>query len=156
MDLETIAPILEDIIKETLSEKVYPFGFAGTTGTSNKVASGKLRDSVKVNVVKSGDITEIQILMEYYWQWVQSGRSRGKGYVPVGSLMKWIKDRGITPNKGDIKGMAYAISKNINKFGIRPANFLDLSLEKIMNDQRIIDALGEATYDDLINAITGI
>lgn len=156
MNLESIAPIIEDIIKESLSEKVYPFGFGQNTGVGNKVASGRLRDSVQVNVVQSGDITELQILMENYWQWVQSGRLKGKGYVPIGSLMKWIKDRGINPKNGNVKGMAYAISKNINKFGIRPANFLDLSFSKIMEDQRIIDALGESTYEDLINAITGI
>jgi hypothetical protein len=29
-------------------------------------------------------------------------------------------------------------------------------MEKIIADQRITDLLGEAAYDDLINAITGI
>ena len=48
MDLEKIAPIIEQIIKETLEAKRYPFGFAKFQGTGNKVASGKLRDSVNV------------------------------------------------------------------------------------------------------------
>ena len=99
--------------------------------------------------------------MEEYGQWVQSGRLGNKGYVPVGSLLKWIKQRGL---KGrDKKGkyikdisFAYAIQKNINKFGIRPSNFLDISIEKIMNDQRILDIIGEATYEELINKIENI
>jgi hypothetical protein len=127
----------------------------------NKVASGKLKDSIQVNIVQSGTMTEIDILMEIYGQWVQSGRMRGKGFVPITSLLKWIKDRGIKGRnkKGRYitdKSLAFGIRNNINKFGIRPANFIDVSLEKIMNDQRIIDALGESTYEDLINAITGI
>jgi hypothetical protein len=99
--------------------------------------------------------------MEEYGQWVQSGRMAGKGFVPVGSLMRWIKQRGL---KGrDKKGrymtdlsFAYAIQTNIKKFGIRPSNFLDVSIEKIMNDPRIVELIGDATYEDLINTIEGI
>jgi hypothetical protein len=161
MDLEKIAPILEDIIRQSLYEKRYQFGFANYRGVSNKVASGTLARSVEVRVQENNNVTVLQVLMEEYGQWVQSGRAAGKGYVPVGSLLKWIKQRGL---KGrDKKGrymkdlsFAYAIQKNINKFGIRPANFLDISIEKIMEDERIVNLIGDATYEDLINTIEGI
>jgi hypothetical protein len=161
MDLESIAPILEDIIRQSLYEQRYKFGFANYRGVSNKVASGTLARSIEVQTVQKGPITELQILMAEYGQWVQSGRLPGKGFVPVGSLMRWIKERGLKgrDKKGRFmtdKSFAYAIQTNIKKFGIRPANFLDVSMEKIMADQRITDLLGEAAYDDLINAITGI
>lgn len=161
MDLEAIAPILEDIIRQSLYEKRYQFGFANYRGTSNKVASGTLARSVEVQVQQKNDYTVIQVLMEEYGQWVQSGRMAGKGFVPVGSLMRWIKQRGLKgrDKKGRYmtdKSFAYAIQKNINKFGIRPANFLDISIEKIMNDERIVNLIGEATYEDLINTIEGI
>jgi hypothetical protein len=99
--------------------------------------------------------------MAEYGQFVQSGRLPGKGFVPVGSLMKWIKQRGLKgrDKKGKFitdKSFAFAIQKNIKKFGIRPANFIDVSIEKIMEDPRITELLGEAAYDELINAITGI
>ena len=42
MDLESIAPILEDIIRQSLYEQRYKFGFANYRGVSNKVASGTL------------------------------------------------------------------------------------------------------------------
>ena len=167
MDLEAIAPIIELIIKETLEEKRYPYGFAKFQGTSNKVASGRLRDSVKVTGSNEGTNYILQIIMLDYFQWVQSGRLPGKKFVPVGALIQWIKDRKLsirnkktgkfakkTPDA--IKSMAYAIQRNINKFGIKPANFLDISIEKIMEDPRIQDLLEGATYDDLINAIEGI
>ena len=161
MDLEQIAPILEDIIRQSLYEKRYQFGFANYRGTSNKVASGTLARSVQVVTKQSNDVTVLQVLMEEYGQWVQSGRLRGKGFVPVGSLIRWIKQRGLKgrDKKGRYmtdKSFAYAIQKNINKFGIRPANFLDISMEKIMNDPRITELLGDAAYEDLINTIEGI
>lgn len=161
MDLEAIAPILEDIIRQSLYEKRYQFGFANYRGTSNKVASGTLARSVEVQVQQKNDYTVIQVLIEEYGQWVQSGRMAGKGFVPVGSLMRWIKQRGLKgrDKKGRYmtdKSFAYAIQKNINKFGIRPANFLDISIEKIMNDERIVNLIGEATYEDLINSLEGI
>ena len=161
MDLEAIAPLLEDIIRQSLYEKRYQFGFDKYKGVGNKVASGTLARSVEVQTKTNNGITELQVLMAEYGQWVQSGRVPGKGYVPVGSLIKWIKQRGLKgrDKKGKFmteKSFAFAIQKNIRKFGIRPANFLDISMEKIMADERITNLLGEAAYEDLINAITGI
>jgi len=161
MDLEAIAPILEDIIRQSLYEKRYPFGFSKNRGVGNKVASGTLARSVQVVTKQSKDVTVLQVLMEEYGQWVQSGRRPGKKYVPIGSLMKWIKDRGLKGRnkKGKFitdKSFAFAISRNINKFGIRPSNFLDISMEKIMNDPRIVELIGDSTYEDLINSLEGI
>ena len=161
MDFEAIAPIIEDIIRKSLYEQRYRFGFANYKGVSNKVASGTLARSVEVNIQQNGNVTELQILMQEYGQWVQSGRLPGKGFVPVGSLMQWIKQRGLKgrDKKGKFmtdKSFAYAIQKNINRFGIRPANFLDVSMEKIMTDPRITELLGDAAYEELINSLTGI
>lgn len=162
MDLEAIAPILEDIIRQSLYEQRYKFGFDKYKGVSNKVASGTLAKSIEVQVKQGpNNVTELQVLMEEYGQWVQSGRLPGKGFVPVGSLLKWIKQRGLKGRnkKGRFitdKSFAFAIQKNIKKFGIRPANFIDVSIEKIMTDPRITEVLGEAGYEELINAITGI
>jgi hypothetical protein len=161
MDLEKVAPILEQIIKESLEEKRYKFGFGKYQGTSNKVASGKLRDSVTVTSSQNAGVSELQVMMEEYSQWVQSGRLPGKKFVPVGEIEKWIKQRGLKgrDKKGKFitnRSFAFAITRNINKFGIRPSNFIDVSLEKIMEDQRIVDLIGEASYEELINAITGI
>jgi hypothetical protein len=74
MDYTIIAPIIQDTIKDVLSQRVYPFGFAKVRGLGDKVASGRLRNSVKVDVVPSQDRPIIRIFMDDYWQWVQSGR----------------------------------------------------------------------------------
>jgi hypothetical protein len=161
MDLEKIAPIIETIMKKTLEEKRYPFGFAKFRGTGNKVASGKLRDSISVNVVQQKGETIIQVISEEYAQWVQSGRLPGKKGVPVSAIEQWIKERGLTgrDKKGKFikrRSFAFAIQNNIKKFGIRPSNFLDVALEMIAEDPKIMDLIGDEAYDDLINLIEGI
>jgi len=74
MDLNAIAPIIENKFKEALAEKRYPFGFAKKQGISNKIATGSLYNSVKVSVVPGNNTEIIQITMNDYGQWVQSGR----------------------------------------------------------------------------------
>jgi hypothetical protein len=162
MDLEKIAPIIEKIMKDTLEQKRYPFGFAKFRGTGNKVASGKLRDSISVNVVKVNENeTIIQVISEAYAQWVQSGRLPGKKGVPVDALEQWIKERGLTgrDKKGRFikrRSFAFAIQANIKKFGIRPSNFLDVALEMIANDPKIMELIGDNAYEELLNLIEGI
>jgi len=162
MNLEKIAPIIENILKKTLEEKRYPFGFAKFRGLGNKVASGKLKDSIQVNVKKvNEDETVIQVLAEQYSQWVQSGRLPGKKGVPISVLEEWIKSRGLTgrDKKGRFikrKSFAFAIQRNIKKFGIRPSNFLDVALETISNDPKIVELIGDESYEELINLIEGI
>ena len=158
MDLQAVAPLIEQIVKETLSQKVYPFGFAKYKGLGNKVASGKLRDSVKVVPVEKNDKTTLQISMEQYGQWVESGRLPNKGKVPISAIEQWIKDRKLLgrDKKGKFikrRSFAFAIQTNIKKFGIRPSNFLDKSVDRIINDERIFDLIGEAGFKELLDLI---
>ena len=161
MDVERIAPIIEEILKKTLEQKRYPFGFAKFQGMGNKVASGKLRDSITVSVKQSQGETVIQVLADEYIKWVQSGRLPGKKGVPIEALEKWIKARHLQGRnkKGQYitrRGFAFAIQNNIKKFGIRPSNFLDVALEVIAEDPRIMELIENESYDDLINLIEGI
>jgi len=161
MDLEVIAPIIKETIEKVLSERTYPFGFANYRGLSDKVASGKLRRSVGVEVVPSEDRPIIRILMEDYWIWVQNGRMPGKKGVPVNLIEEWIRQRGLKgrDKKGRFiprRSFAFAIQTNIKKFGIRPSNFLDKAINLLETDQRIIDALGQEAFDELINRLEGI
>jgi hypothetical protein len=162
MDLEKIAPIIEKIMKDTLEQKRYPFGFAKFKGVGNKVASGKLRDSISVKVVKVNEGESIiQVLTAEYAQWVQSGRLPGKKGIPVDALEKWIKERGLTgrDKRGRYikrRSFAFAIQSNIKKFGIRPSNFLDVALEMIANDPKIMDLIEDGAYEELLNLIEGI
>jgi hypothetical protein len=161
MDYAVIAPIIKDTIQDVLSQRVYPFGFAKYRGLSDKVASGRLRNSVSVEVIPSEDRPIIRIFMEEYWMWVQSGRLPGKKSVPVDAIEQWIRQRGLTgrDKKGRFikrRSFAFAIQTNIKKFGIRPSNFLDKAFNLLETDQRILDALGQEAFDELINRLEGI
>jgi hypothetical protein len=76
-------------------------------------------------------------------------------------LEKWIKERGLTgrDKKGRFikrRSFAFAIQSNIKKFGIRPSNFLDVALEMIANDPKIMDLIEDGAYEELLNLIEGI
>lgn len=161
MDLTAIAPIIEDIIRQSLYEPVYPFGFANNKGKSNKVASSNLARSVQVRTVKKNDMTVLQVLMADYAQYVQAGRRPGKGFVPIKPLIQWIKDRNLKGRnkKGRFitnESFAFGIATNIKKFGIRPSPFLDVAMEKILSDPRIMEIIGDNAYEELINTLEGI
>jgi len=161
VNLEEIAPLIEENIKKALAEKRYPFGIKTKPGISNKIASSSLYNSVEV---KQNNDT-LEVLMNQYWKYVQSGRLPGKKGVPLEAIEKWIKNRRLSDKlKGrDKKGrfitnrsFAFAIQKNIKRFGIPPSNFLDVAIENIFEDKRIIELLGEATLEDLIDKIEGL
>lgn len=161
MDLDAIAPILEQILKKSLEEKRYRFGFAKYQGLSDKVASGKLVNSISVTTVQKKNETVLSVFMEDYGQFVQSGRVPGQKGVPISALEQWIKDRKIQgrDKKGRYitrRSFAFAIQKNIKKFGIRPSNFLDVAFDMIMDDDRIIEIIGEQAFEDLMNVIEGL
>ena len=158
MDLENIAPLIEENIKKALAEKRYPFGVKTRPGISNKIASSSLYNSVQVN--QTGNDT-LEVLMNDYWKYVQSGRLPGKKGVPIEAIEKWINERKLKgrDDKGKFikkRSFAFAIQTNIKKFGIPPSNFLDVAIENIMDDKRIIELLGDSVLEDLIDKIEGL
>ena len=161
MNLEEIAPIIVETIQNALSKKIYPFGTKGQK--DNKIASGNLRNSVQATVKQGTEgVDVIEISMAEYGQWVQSGRLPGKKGIPISVIEKWIKQRrlkGRNQKSGRYitdRSFAFAIQTNIKRFGIQPSNFLDVAIEDIMNNNEISNLLGDAGYDDLINALEGI
>jgi len=163
MNLEKITPIIVETIQNALSKKVYPFGVGKNRGIGNKVSSGNLRDSVQATVKQGTEgVDVIEISMAEYGQWVQSGRLPGKKGIPITVIEKWIKQRklkGRNQKSGRYitdRSFAFAIQTNIKKFGIQPSNFLDVAIEDMMNNKQITELLGDAGFDDLINALEGI
>ena len=87
----------------------------------NFKATGTLYNSVSY-VIRDG---EIDILMEDYGvDFVFGEGSKPSKPPPIAPIEKWIRAKGITPRnkKGQyspIKGMAFAISKNLSKVGYK-------------------------------------
>ena len=99
MDLDALAPIIADIVKESLNEKVYLFG-AYQKGLTSRVASGRLRDSIGAVVEdnKQG-IQVVRItalggkrLEDTYAYWLINDRQPGK-WANIGAIKEWIMNK---------------------------------------------------------------
>ena len=175
MDLNIIAPIIENIVKDTLKQRVYPFGVK-RQGLGNKNASGNLINSVKVVNTSEGNIQSLQLDFtnaESYADIVESGRKPGT-YVPIKAIMQWIAEKGIgvrdergrfvrghrqfknkvkQGNNDEVKNIAFAIRGSIFKFGIRPSNFMERSLQNIQDNNKLLNLLSDEEMKTLINII---
>jgi hypothetical protein len=178
MNLEQVAPIIENIVKESLSEKVYLYGRFQKSLTS-RVASGRLRSSIKAVIIdnKQG-VQSIQIqafgqpLSNTYAYWLANDRKAngGGGYANIGAIEEWIKNKQsfkirdlktgkfLPKNDKNIKNTAFLVARSIGRFGYqnKPKNFVEISYEKILNNPQINALIEQATYDDLLNAIEGL
>jgi hypothetical protein len=83
-------------------------------------------------------------------------------WLPIKPLMSWIRAKGMNKNKKsgkfekfNIKKVAFAISKNIQKFGIAPTYFYDKAFEvfELEFENEAIKALGidvETFFDRVV------
>ena len=178
MDLSKIAPIIEDIVKESLSEKVYIYGRSRKSLTS-RVASGRLRNSIKAVIIdnKQG-IQTIQVqafgqpLSNTYAYWLAEGRKPNgdSGYANIGAIEQWIKDKKsfkirdyktgkfLPKNEKNIKNTAFVVARSIARFGYqnKPKNFVEISYEKILKNTEITRLIENAGYDELLKALEGL
>ena len=176
MDLDALSPIIEEIVKEALSDKVYIYGRTAKSKT-NRVSgrSGGLRDSVKAKVQpnKQGiQIIQLQALgqpmINTYAYWLAN--DRGPGNVAKGVIEEWIMNKKsfrirdfktgqyLPKNEKNIKSVAYVIRRSMKKFGFYnlPKNFWEVSIDKIYADPRITEIIQDATIEDLLKLIEGI
>ena len=178
MNLEAITPIIEDIVKESLSDRVYLYGRFQRSLTS-RVASGRLRNSIKAVVKKDRDgIQVIQVqafgqpLSNTYAYWLANNRkpNGNGGYANIGAIEQWIRDKKsfrirdlksgkfLPKNDKNIKSTAFLVARSIGKFGYQniPKNFVEISYDKVLSNKQIITLLEGAAFDDLLNALEGL
>lgn len=177
MDLDALAPIIAQIVKDSLNEKVYLFG-AYQKGTTNRVASGKLRDSIGAVVEdnKQG-IQVIRVtalggkrLEDTYAYWLINGRQPSGKFANINAIKEWIYNKKsfrirdyktgqfLPKTEKNVDSVAFVIARSIGKFGFqnKPKNFVEISIDKIMNNEQIIQIIEEATYDELLKNIEGL
>jgi hypothetical protein len=140
--MQELASKFQEALKSNLA-KPYPYapGFFGqkpSTGKRNmKIKTGNLYNSI--NVSFNPETNRMKVSMLEYWRYVNDGRQPGK-YVPLKPLMDWMRRKGMNRDpkgrfkKFNIKGAAFAISKSIQKFGIRPTNFYDDSFDVFVKE----------------------
>jgi len=176
MDLEALAPIIADIVKQSLSEKVYLFG-RYQKGTTSRVASGRLRDSIGAVVEdnKQG-IQVIRItalggkrLEDTYAYWLINDRKPGK-WANINAIKEWIYNKKsfrirdyktgkfLPKTEENVDSVAFVIARSIGRFGFQniPKNFIEISIDKIMSNEKITQIIEDATIDDLLEKLEGI
>jgi hypothetical protein len=176
MDLDALAPIIADIVKQSLNEKVYLFG-AYQKGLTSRVASGRLRDSIGAVVEdnKQG-IQVIRVtalggkrLEDTYAYWLINDRQPGK-WANINAIKEWIMNKKsfrirdyktgqfLPKTEKNVDSVAFVIARSIGKFGFqnKPKNFVEISIDKIMNNEQIIQIIEDATVDELLNKIEGL
>ena len=176
MNLEAIEPIIEQIVKDSLNDKVYIYGKRGSSLT-NRVATGNLRNSIKATTGPNRDgIMIIQLtafgqpLTNTYAYWLIYGRKGGGNFANIGSIQDWIMNKKsfkirdfktgkfLPKNEKNVKNAAYVIARSIGKFGFKnkPKNFIEVSFDKILNNKQIIDLIEKSTMEDLLQLIENI
>lgn len=86
--------------------------------SKDKIASGRLINSIKHEYQIDIDNIKLLITSEDYLTYVDQGRKPGK-YAPIQAIKDWVKLKGIDEK------YAFAINHNIFKFGIKPLNFME-------------------------------
>jgi hypothetical protein len=180
MDLDALAPIIADIVKESLNEKVYLYG-AYQKGLTNRVASGTLRNSIGATVVdnKQGiqviKVTAIggKRLDDTYAYWLINGREGSGKFANIGAIKEWIMNKKsfrirdyktgqfLPKTEKNVDGVAFVIARSIGRFGFqnKPKNFIEVAIDKINKNEQIMQIVAaEAgqTIEDLINKIEGL
>lgn len=130
-------------------------------------SSGNLRRSVDANVRLRDDDGRfvkgfVVFEMLEYGIWVDKGRKKGKG-IPLAPLEKWIKQKPLrirdketgsfiksTPSK--VRGLAYVISMNAKKHGIKPTNFFKDAYES--QEEKFYNQLQEAVAENQFDFIS--
>ena len=156
--LKIMMSLLVEEIKKKIDTQ-YPYGHGNYTGEDTKIASGQLYDSIQYDVEFNTDGTPIGILYYAdYFKYVNRGRPAGlgatgeflgksgqkktpklsakAGAVPIPALVRWIGIKGISvqgKNGNTIPplSLAFAMRRNIFKYGIRKTNIYNSALDSI-------------------------
>ena len=161
MNLEAIKPIVEQIVKDTLLEKRYEYGWP-SKGVSNKKATGGLINSIKVIKIEENNTDILRVEMkDPNYKYVEEGRAKGK-YVPIKAILKWMAQRGIgiRNEKGQFvkddaarTAAAFRISNSIRVNGIRSTGFIEIAKGRIEENKQIMRLLEDAAMQELIDLI---
>lgn len=112
------------------------------------VLTGRLLESISYEVKETRTGYTLQIYMEDYGQYVNSGRKKGSKQPPPAAMMNFVRQANIRPRKGQsLESVAFLIGRSIANNGIRPRPFIDKGLQ-------VVDKRLEAVLEDaFINTI---
>ena len=124
-------------------------------------ATGRLKESISVEVTQAFDLISIDGRFVYYGRYVDQGRRAGVKRVPIDALLEWIKIKRLSAPGKTPRSLAFAIQTAIYKRGIptdgdsRKKRFVSGTLERIEPDisvkiQEIVSGYLEFEFYNMI------
>jgi hypothetical protein len=129
-------------------------------------ATGNLVNSFEERVIELPDSMVLEILMDDYGTYVNSGRKSGGKKVPINVLIEWIERRGIASGDKEVKNAAFAIQQKIYQEGSptsgsfrfssngRRTGFIDFVIENELGDA--FAELEKEVFEDYDAAIASV
>jgi len=111
-----------------------------------KVASGSLVNSINYRLQETANGINLVLLANDYLTWVDRGRKPGT-YPPIQAIQRWVAIKGIP------KEAAWAIRRNIFKFGIKPTRVIAKTRFEIETNRKYAQKYERAIVDTLTKNI---
>jgi hypothetical protein len=111
-----------------------------------KVASGSLVNSINYRLQETANGVNLVLLANDYLTWVDRGRNPGT-YPPIQAIQRWVAIKGIP------KEAAWAIRRNIFKFGIKPTRVIAKTRFEIETNRKYAQKYERAIVDTLTKNI---
>lgn len=111
-----------------------------------KVASGSLINSINYRLQDTAQGINVVLLANDYLQYVDRGRRPGT-YPPIRAIQRWVTIKGIP------KEAAWAIRKNIYKFGIKPTNVIRKTKNIIETSRNANRRYEERMVDNIVKML---
>lgn len=121
---------------------------------SDRIASGKLLNSVEYMVNKNGTSFSISLELEDYWIYVEDDTR--PHFPPLDKIREWIKVKPVLPRAINGKlptenQLAYLIGRKISRVGTKGSHDLEETINSLEN--QFDDRIGEAIEQDIMAAI---
>lgn len=121
----------------------------------DKIASGKLINSLKYEIKYDGKYFSIELDSVKYFEYVNDGRRAGK-FPPINDIKNWIRVKGILPlpnDKGKIpteNQLAYLIGRKIALNGIIGTKTLERTKRLYRLEDKVMECLFEE-FDKVVD-----
>lgn len=123
-------------------------------GQSQLVAISKQNDLKQSDLYKSVEAVNVvdgyELLMNYYWQFVDSGRKAGAKLPPFDAIAAWVKKYNLWDGKISLNRLVNAIRFAIKKNGIRQRP-IQVPIRETLEEQ--VKAYFELHFTDILLTI---
>jgi hypothetical protein len=123
-------------------------------------ATGRLRESIRGGVDETQDTIRLFLTAEDYYNVINDGRKAGARTPPPNKIMNWIKVKGISSNRQDVKNIkqltfliSRAIARNgtIKRFGYKGVGLTQYILQSL--GSKLLNDVKKAYQKDIEQAI---